>query len=97
MIRKPIVAGMFYSENKEMLEREIVDSFNAAKSVFDKPTVIIAHTIAGKGVKEFERDYRWHGKAPSKEEAKRYLTEMLKNRAYNGNVRRYVEPVIVIY
>ena len=33
----------------------------------------------------------------SKEEAKRYLTEMLKNRAYNGNVRRYVEPVIVIY
>lgn len=32
-----------------------------------------------------------------KSEAKHHLEEMLKHRVYNGNVRRYVEPVIVIY
>jgi transketolase len=35
-----------------------------AKAVYDKPSVIIARTIPGKGVKEFERDYRWHGNPP---------------------------------
>ena len=47
---------------------EIADAFETAKAIFGKPTVIIAHTIAGKGVPEFERDYRWHGKPPNKEE-----------------------------
>ncbi len=47
---------------------DIADAFDSAKTIFEKPTVIIAHTIPGKGVKEFERDYRWHGKPPSKEE-----------------------------
>ena len=45
---------------------EIADAFQKAKSVFGKPTVIIAHTIAGKGVPEFEYDYRWHGNPPGK-------------------------------
>ena len=45
---------------------EIADAFEAAKAIFGKPTVIIAHTIAGKGVPEFERDYRWHGNPPGK-------------------------------
>ena len=45
---------------------EIADAFETAKAVFDKPTIIIAHTIAGKGVPEFERDYRWHGNPPGK-------------------------------
>ena len=45
---------------------EIADAFEAAKSIFGKPTVIIAHTIAGKGIPEFERDYRWHGNPPGK-------------------------------
>lgn len=43
---------------------EIADAFEAAKTIFEKPTVVIAHTIAGKGVPEFERDYRWHGVPP---------------------------------
>jgi transketolase len=43
---------------------EIADAFEAAKTIFDRPTIIIAHTIAGKGVPEFERDYRWHGNPP---------------------------------
>lgn len=45
---------------------EIVDAVNRAKAVFEKPSVIIARTIPGKGVKEFEHDYRWHGNPPGK-------------------------------
>ena len=47
-----------------------------AQAVYEKPTVIIAHTIPGKGVHEFERDYKWHGKPPSKEEADIALKEL---------------------
>jgi len=39
-----------------------------AKAEFDKPSVIIANTIPGKGVPDFERKYEWHGKPPNKEE-----------------------------
>lgn len=45
---------------------EIIDAVNEGKAVFNKPTLIIAHTIPGKGVKEFERDFRWHGNPPGK-------------------------------
>ena len=47
-----------------------------AQSVNDKPSVLIAHTIPGKGVREFERDYHWHGKPPSKEEAQTALKQL---------------------
>ena len=43
---------------------EINNAIYRAKAVFDKPSVIVARTIPGKGVKEFERDYRWHGNPP---------------------------------
>lgn len=53
---------------------EAIDTAIAqAKSVFGKPSVIIAHTIPGKGVPEFERLPVWHGKAPNKEESIRAL------------------------
>lgn len=51
-----------------------------AQAIHEKPTVIIAHTIPGKGVKEFERDYKWHGKAPNKEEAEMALKELRENK-----------------
>jgi transketolase len=47
-----------------------------AYAVFEKPTVIIAHTIPGKGVSFMERDYKWHGKPPNKEEAEKALAEL---------------------
>lgn len=47
-----------------------------AAAVFEKPTLILAHTIPGKGVRSIERDYRWHGKPPSKDEAKAFLEEL---------------------
>ena len=47
-----------------------------AKAIYEKPVLIIAHTIPGKGVKEIEFDYKWHGKPPTKEEAARFLKEL---------------------
>lgn len=43
---------------------EIVNAVNQAKATYEKPTVIIAHTIPGKGVSYMERDYKWHGVPP---------------------------------
>jgi transketolase len=43
-----------------------IEMVEEAKAIVEKPTVIIAHTIAGKGVKEIEGDYRWHGTPPGK-------------------------------
>ncbi len=63
---------------------EIADAIARAKTIFEKPTVIIAHTIPGKGVKEFERDYHWHGKPPSADEAKMALNEL---RTLGGRVK----------
>lgn len=56
--------------------REIVDAVDEAKAIYERPTVIIAHTIPGKGIKEIEFDYRWHGKPPNKEEAQKFLAEL---------------------
>lgn len=56
--------------------RDIVGAVGKAKSSLDKPTVIIAHTIPGKGVVEFEGDYKWHGKVPSIEEGRKALKEL---------------------
>ena len=47
-----------------------------AQAVHEKPTIIIAHTIPGKGVPDIEFDYHWHGKPPTKEEGKRFLKEI---------------------
>lgn len=53
-----------------------IDMVDEAKAIYEKPTVIIAHTIPGKGIKEIEFDYTWHGKPPNKEEAKKFLDEL---------------------
>jgi transketolase len=55
---------------------EIDTAIQKAKAVFDMPSVIIANTIPGKGVSEFERLPEWHGKPPNEEEAKRALKDL---------------------
>jgi len=55
---------------------QFIAACEEAKAIYEKPTVIIAHTIPGKGIREIERDYRWHGKPPSPEEAKLFLHEL---------------------
>ncbi len=63
---------------------DIEEAVGEAKAVYEKPTVIIAHTIPGKGVKEFERDFKWHGKPPTKDEATVALKEL---RTLGGRIR----------
>lgn len=56
--------------------RQFIEAVDQARAISQKPTVIIAHTIAGKGIPEIERDYHWHGKPPTKEEGKKFLAEL---------------------
>ncbi len=56
--------------------RDIVDAVNQARTISEKPTVIIAHTIAGKGVDFMENDFTWHGKVPNVEQEKKALREL---------------------
>ena len=56
--------------------RAFIDAVSEAKAIYEKPTVIIAHTIPGKGVDFMENDYNWHGKPPNKEEATKALKEL---------------------
>ena len=42
----------------------IIDACNQAKAIHQKPTVLIMHTIPGKGVSFMENDFKWHGTPP---------------------------------
>lgn len=64
--------------------KDIVHAVGMAKSTLDRPTVIIAHTIPGKGITAFEGDYRWHGKSPNAEEARTALKEL---RSMRGKIK----------
>ena len=55
---------------------QIIDACNLAKAIYEKPVMIIAHTIPGKGVDFMEFDYHWHGKPPKPDEAKLALKEL---------------------
>lgn len=46
--------------------QQIINATGQAKAIFERPTVIIAHTIPGKGVNFMEFDFRWHGAPPGK-------------------------------
>ncbi len=57
---------------------EILKAFNEAHLVKNKPTIIIAHTVKGRGVSFMENNYEWHGRVPNKEEYEIAMGE-LKN------------------
>jgi len=56
--------------------QEIINAVNAAKAITNRPTMIIAHTIPGKGVDFMEYDYKWHGVTPNSEQASRAMEEL---------------------
>jgi transketolase len=72
----------------------IIDACEMAKAIVEKPVMIIAHTIPGKGVDFMEYDFHWHGTppgaqdiagAPAKaEQAKIALNEL---RTLGGKIR----------
>ena len=55
---------------------EFVDAINETRAIYEKPTVIIAHTTPGKGVDFMEFDFRWHATVPNKQQAKKALEEL---------------------
>ena len=54
----------------------IADAVAEARAIYEKPTVVIAHTIAGKGVSFMERDYLWHSKLFKPGEADAAIREL---------------------
>lgn len=61
---------------------DLQKKLSQAKNSRNQATAIIAHSIPGKGISWMERDYRWHGKAPNKQEFESALAELrLKKQA----------------
>jgi transketolase len=58
--------------------QSILDAFEEAKIGARKPTVILANNTPGKGVKDWENRFEWHGKPPTKEEGERAINEIKK-------------------
>jgi transketolase len=56
--------------------RQFIDATEEAKAIYEKPTVILAHTIPGKGVSFMENKFEWHGKPPNADEAQKALAEL---------------------
>lgn len=54
----------------------VIEACEQAKQVKEKPTVIVAKTVKGKGVSFMENQAGWHGVAPSKEQCEQALVEL---------------------
>lgn len=55
---------------------DLIEAFNKAKKVKNKPTAIIAKTVKGKGVSFMENEVSWHGKAPNEEQYRMAIEEL---------------------
>lgn len=64
--------------------KEFVNAVDQAKATLEKPTVIIAHTIPGKGVPDIEGDFLWHGIPPKPDEAKHFINDI---RTLKGKIK----------
>ncbi len=62
----------------------VVDACAMGRAITEKPTMIIALTVPGKGVDFMEYDYHWHGTPPNHEQAKQALKEL---RTLGGKIR----------
>jgi transketolase len=62
----------------------IIDAYAMAKAIVEKPVMILAHTIPGKGVDFMEYDFHWHGMPPNHEQAKAALKEL---RTLRGKIK----------
>jgi len=67
---------------------EVIDACQQAKSIYEKPVMIICHTIPGKGVDFMEWKPEWHGKSPNKEEAETALKQL---RSLGGRIKSEAE------
>ncbi len=68
----------------------LIDAADMAKAITNRPSVVIMHTVPGKGVDFMEYDYRWHGMPPNHDQAKVALHEL---RTLKGKIRHEGEGV----
>ncbi len=61
-----------------------IDAAAMARAIVEKPVMIIAHTVPGKGVDFMEYDFHWHGSPPNHEQAKKALHKL---RTLGGKIR----------
>ena len=62
----------------------VIDACAMARTIVEKPVIIIAHTVPGKGVDFMEYDFHWHGVPPNHEQAVKALHEL---RTLQGKIR----------
>lgn len=55
---------------------EVVEAYDKAEKIKGKPSMILAHTVKGKGVSFFENKNKYHGLAPNKEEMEKAIKEL---------------------
>ena len=64
--------------------RAVIDACAMARAVVEKPVMIMAHTVPGKGVDFMEYDFHWHGAPPNHSQAKEALADL---RTLKGKIR----------
>lgn len=62
----------------------VIDTLTMSRAIVEKPVMVIAHTVPGKGVDFMEYDFHWHGAPPNKKQAKEALHEL---RTLQGKIR----------
>jgi len=63
---------------------DVIDACAMARAIIEKPVMLIAHTIPGKGVDFMEYDFHWHGAAPNHDQAKEALKDI---RTLRGTIK----------
>ena len=63
---------------------EIVNAFETAKAIYEKPVLIISHNIPGKGVDFMEFSFPWHSRSFKPEEATAAINQL---RTLEGKIR----------
>ena len=56
--------------------KEVIDAYDKAEKIKGKPSMILAHTVKGKGVSFFENKNKYHGLAPNNEELEKAIKEL---------------------
>lgn len=63
---------------------DVIDACAMGRAIVEKPVIIIAHTIPGKGVDFMESDFHWHGTPPNYQQAMQALKEL---RTLGGKIK----------
>lgn len=66
----------------------VIDAASMARAISNRPSIIISHTVPGRGVDFMEYDYKWHGMPPNVEQAKEALKKLrtLDGRISTGDI-----------